>query len=74
MSTRRIELDSVLKCAACGSAPYRIFRRQCAQPDGTVLVSWESVLWPARPEVPPPSDPERIGCPDCGDPLVRVAP
>ena len=71
---RRVELESVLKCPHCAATPYRVFRRQLVQADGTPLVSWGSVLWPARPAVPPPRAPARLGCPDCGDPLVRVAP
>lgn len=71
---RRLELDSVLRCPHCQGAPYKVFRRQNRQSDGTLLPSFESVLWPATPDVAPPIHPERITCPDCGDALVRVAP
>ena len=69
---RRLELDSVLRCPTCGDAPYRVFRRQHMQADGTLLPSYESVLWPAGPRVDPPKHPERIDCPDCDTELRRA--
>lgn len=78
MAERRMELDAVLKCPHCGGAPYKVFRRQHANFVGTdreqLLTSYEHVLWPAHPDVPPPKTPERICCPDCGNELRRVAP
>ena len=75
MAERRLELDGLLKCPHCGCVPYRVFRRQLAQADGTLLPSWESVLWPAMRDVLPPQRSEHIECPDCrGVPLRRVAP
>lgn len=74
----RLELDSVLRCDHCDAAPFRVFRRQLVNFPGTereqVLQSWESVLWPAHPDVPPPVSTAAIGCPACGGPLRRVAP
>lgn len=74
----RLELDSVLRCDHCADAPFRVFRRQLVNFPGTereqVLQGWESVLWPAHPDVPPPVRTEAIGCPACGGPLRRVAP
>jgi predicted RNA-binding Zn-ribbon protein involved in translation (DUF1610 family) len=64
-----MERDRVLKCPKCGGEPYIVYRRQNQQPDGTLLPSYESVLWPAHPDVPPPGDPATIRCPTCGEPL-----
>ena len=74
MPDRRLEIDAVLRCPHCGGTPYTVFRRQHQQADGTPLPSWEHVLWPAHPGVPPPRTPERICCPDCGEELRRGAP
>lgn len=71
---RRIEVDCVLRCPECAGIPYKVFRRQNMQADGTLLPSYQHVLWPAHPDVPPPLHPERIACPDCGEALRRVAP
>lgn len=70
----KIELDSVLKCPHCAMTPFRVFRRQNQNPDGTLLQSFETVLWPAHPDVDPPRTLRRMTCPDCGDELRRVAP
>ena len=68
---RRLEIDAVLRCPRCGDAPYTVFRRQHVQADGQLLPSFEHVLWPAHPNVPPPVHPEQIGCPACGTELKR---
>lgn len=70
----RLELDAVLRCPACGGVPYRVFRRQHVQADGTGLPSWEHVLWPSTPDLPPPIDHRHLVCPDCRLELQRVAP
>ena len=74
MSSRRLELEAVLRCTVCRSVVYHLFRRQNHQPDGTPLPSFDNVLWPVHPNVPPPERPERIACPDCGTELRRAAP
>jgi hypothetical protein len=66
----RLELDSVLRCPSCAGVPYKVFRRQL-RPGEPI---WESVLWPASPDVPPPSRAERVACPDCDVELRRGAP
>lgn len=71
---RRLEVDSVLRCPHCQGTPYKVFRRQNQQSDGTLLQSFQHVLWPATPDVGPPIHPEHICCPDCGEELRRVAP
>lgn len=70
----RLDLDSVLKCPECGGVPYRLFRRENRQKDGTPLGTWEHVLWPASPDVAPPRDSAKVCCPDCGCELRRAAP
>ena len=70
---RRIETDGVLRCPQCREVSYRIFRRQHQQLDGTLLPAYETVLWPAHPNVPPPQHPEKIQCPDCREELKREA-
>lgn len=71
---RKIEMDSVLTCPdGCGT-PYKVLRRQNQQADGTLLPTYESVLWPAHPDVGPPLHPQKICCPTCGCELRRVAP
>lgn len=75
MSERRLEIESVLRCPGCDGIPYRIYRRQNQQKDGTLLQSFQSVLWPAPgATVDPPIHPEHICCPRCGEALTRVAP
>lgn len=74
MSDRRLELDAKLRCPHCGGTPYLVYRRQNMQRDGTLLVSFEHVLWPNHPNIAPPRSPEKITCPDCGEELRRVAP
>jgi hypothetical protein len=69
MAERRLERDRVLRCPKCGGEPYLIYRRQLAQRDGTLLPSYESVLWPAHPDVPPPRDPADLRCPADGEAL-----
>lgn len=73
MDDRRMELDSVLECPKCKGRPYRVYRRQNAQADGQLLETFESVLWPASPDVPPPTNPSRIVCRNCAEELRRVA-
>lgn len=74
MSDRRLELDAKLKCPHCGGTPYAVWRRRNVQRDGTPLETYESVLWPSRPNIAPPRAPEKITCPDCHEELRRVAP
>ena len=69
MTERRIEREAVLRCDPCNAAPYVLYRR-AVKPDSPIYVS---VLWPAHPSVPPPSDPARPACPTCGKDLRRVA-
>ena len=69
---RRLERDSLLRCPDCGATPYVLFRRQNQQRDGELLQTFESVLWPALPNLDPPVHPERIECPDCRHELRRV--
>jgi len=68
----RLERESVLRCDHCGANPYLLYRRQVRRRDGTPGEAFESVLWPNGSGVLPPRDPERIGCPDCGEELRRV--
>lgn len=71
---RRLERDSVLRCPHCHGTPYTVFRRQNQERDGTLRQSFETVLWPAHPNVDPPVHPERVECPDCHAALRRGAP
>lgn len=71
--TRRMELEGRLQCPSCGHSPYLLYRRQAMEPDGTLRVAHESVLWPTHPNVAPPLHPEHITCPECHDELRRVA-
>ena len=64
----RMERESVLRCEHCQKNPYILYRRQVAP----ASVAYESVLWPAHPDIAPPRNPEKITCPDCGDELRRV--
>ena len=74
MSERRLELDARLQCPQCGGVPYLVYRRQHAQADGTLLPSFEHILWPTHPALHPPAQPERMLCPACRTELRRVAP
>jgi hypothetical protein len=65
-----LELDSVLRCPTCRGVPFRVYRRRVA-PESPV---WESVLWPATPDVFPPESAARALCPDCRVPCQRGAP
>ncbi len=71
-SALRLERESVLHCAHCGANPYVVFRRQVRRRDGSPGEAFDNVLWPNGSGVLPPSDPEHIRCPDCGDELRRV--
>lgn len=71
-TTLRLERESVLRCPHCQAEPYILYRRQIRRRDGTPGDAFESVLWPAHPNVAPPRDPEKITCPACGDELRRV--
>ena len=73
MPERRMQLECCLECPKCQARPYRLYRRQNAQPNGQPLGTYENVLWPAHPDVPPPTNPERIVCPHCGEAVKRVA-
>ena len=73
MSERRLELECSLECPKCHGVPYRLYRRQNMQPTGELLGTFEHVLWPAHPNVPPPTHSERIVCPSCGEELRRIA-
>lgn len=73
-SERKLEIDAVLRCPHCGDTPYRVFRRQNQQEDGTLLTSFAHVLWPVHPNITPPIHPERIECSACRKELRRVAP
>jgi len=64
----------VLKCEDCDGIPYRVFRRQNQLADGTLLPSYETVLWPNGSGVLPPLHNEHITCPECHCALKRVAP
>lgn len=70
---RRLEREAVLRCPRCKDSPYVIFRRQNMERSGELRQSFETVLWPAHPDVDPPKHPEQITCPDCGEELQRVA-
>ncbi len=65
-----LELDSLLRCPTCRGVPFRVYRRR-VKPESPV---WESVLWPAHPDVPPPVRQEAALCPDCRVPCAREAP
>ena len=69
-----LELDSVLRCPQCRGVPFRLYRRRVA-PESPV---WESVLWPASPDVPPPgltwNSAAKVLCPNCRVPCQRAAP
>lgn len=71
---RRLELDSLLKCTRCAKTPYKLFRRQNEMPDGTLLPSYETEIWPAHRDIDPPKHTKDIRCPWCETPLARVAP
>lgn len=71
---RRMEVEALLRCDQCQAHPYKLFRRQNVQTDGTLLPSYQHVLWPTALGVPPPLHPERIQCPNCGEECRRVAP
>lgn len=72
--SRRLEVDSVLRCPQCRKAPYKLFRRQNEQADGTPLNSYETEIWPAHPDIDPPKHTKRITCPWCATELIRAAP
>lgn len=72
MSEPRLERDSFLQCPQCKQRPYVVWRRQNQQPDGTLLPSFEHVLWPTDVAITPPKDPRRIECPQCGEALRRM--
>ena len=67
-----IQHEAFLQCGKCGGRPYRIYRRQNTQVDGTPLQTFENVLWPTSPDVPPPKTNRRIECPTCGEELKRA--
>lgn len=71
---RRLERDSVLRCPRCKGIPYVIFRRQNMERSGELRQSFQTVPWPAHPNIDPPQHPERIECPDCRCELTRGAP
>jgi uncharacterized protein YbaR (Trm112 family) len=71
---RRVELESKLQCPKCSGVPFLVYRRQNQQPDGQLLPSYETVLWPNGSGVLPPQHGEKITCRDCRVELVRVAP
>lgn len=73
-ANRRMELDAKLRCPACQGVPFLVYRRQNAQPDGTLLSSYEHVLWPNGSGVMPPLHGERLVCPHCQTELRREAP
>lgn len=68
MSALRLERESVLRCEHCQTTPYILYRRQVSPGS----VAYESVLWPAHPDIAPPRTPEKLTCPDCGDELRRM--
>lgn len=67
MPDRLLQREASLVCPKCGGKPYTLYRRQ-TEPGSAVFLS---VLWPAHPDVPPPLDPAKITCPQCGELLVR---
>lgn len=72
---RRLEVDAVLRCPTCHTVPYRVWRRQNAQPDGQLLETFHHVVWPVAGGSPvPPEDPMHPRCPSCGTELRREAP
>ena len=68
MPERALELEAKLECPKCAGVPYYLYRRQIVA-GGPV---WEHVLWAGQQGiVPPPADPAKIVCPQCGVELVR---
>ncbi len=67
MPDRKMERECFLSCPQCHGRPYVLFRRQVV-PGSEVF---EHLLWPAHPDVPPPSDPAKVVCPQCGCECVR---
>jgi len=67
-----IERIAVLKCEKCNGSPYILFRRRNTQRDGTVLQTWENILWPSESGIYPPSNPRDIRCPNCDHQLRRI--
>lgn len=78
MNKPRLELEARLVCSHCQQTAYRLFRRQCVNFPGTdreqLLESFEHVLWPAHPDLAPPTRPWQLCCPECQTPLHRAAP
>jgi hypothetical protein len=61
-------VDSRLGCRRCHKHLYTLFRVGVPGSAGTYVHR----LWPAAPDVPPPSHPSRLTCPECGQDLVRL--
>lgn len=70
---RRREIECAYQCPDCGGTPYKLWRLQNQQPDGTLLPTYANQVWPAHPDLPPPFT-NHMTCPDCGCELKRVAP
>ena len=74
MGEPRMEVEARLTCQTCKATPFILYRRQVIQKDGNVSPDvWSNVIWPANPNVMPPTNPREIVCPSCKGPLVRVA-
>ena len=71
-----MEVEARLRCTHCSATPYTLYRRQVIQKDGNVSPDvWSHVLWSTPGSShPPPANPHDIRCPDCHEPLIRVAP
>lgn len=73
MSDAALEKEADLQCPGCQGVPYRLYRRKRLKEDGSAYESWEYVLWPTSPDIPPPKDPKHIQCPECGLDCKRTA-
>ena len=73
MSEPRLEREAALRCHRCAAVVYWLYRRQASEPTGELRQAFEHVLWPARPEIPPPRDSAKLLCPTCGNALNRVS-
>ncbi len=72
MADPRIEHEAFLQCPGCHGKPYRLYRRQNINPDGSLKQSFQHVLWPTEAGVSPPLDHRHIKCPKCDEELRRV--
>ncbi|KKL99676.1 hypothetical protein LCGC14_1812050 [marine sediment metagenome] len=71
MAEPRLQRIAHLQCTKCKNSPFSLFRRQNTQRDGSILQTWENILWPNEVGVVPPHNPRDIRCPHCDHQLRR---